>query len=136
MEASLRGRTAGKGLKGKSMSMDTLEQRPDARREGQGAAPASQNVSASPSPLAIVALSALGIILGGAIVLQCSPFGSLGRYQFILLRNSTIVRMDTTSGNLSACYYGSGGIGQPPNCFPWSETSRHFMSSKDTGAVQ
>lgn len=113
------------------MSTNRLEQRPDVHPRGQDAPPQGPL-----SPLAIVALSALGIVLGGAIMLHFSPLGSLGRYQFLLLRNSTVVRMDTTSGDLSACYYGSGGIGQPATCFPWSQSRRGFMPPKDPGAVQ
>lgn len=118
------------------MSMNRLEQSPGLRREGQDGPLSKSNGPAPLSPLAVIALSALGIVLGGAIVLHFSPLGSLGRYQFLLLRNSTVVRIDTTSGDLSACYYGSGGVGQPATCFPWSQSGRDFMPPKDPGAVQ
>ncbi|TAU02191.1 hypothetical protein [Rhizobium ruizarguesonis] len=112
--------------------MDTLEQGLEAHRKVTEIKPSAAAIS----PLAVIALSALGIVLGGAIVVQFSPLGSLGRYQFLLLRNSTVVRMDTTSGDLSTCYYGSGNIGQPATCFPWSHATRDFMPPKDTGAAQ
>ncbi|MBY3003948.1 hypothetical protein [Rhizobium leguminosarum] len=118
------------------MSINRLEQSPDIRREGQDGPPSKSNGPAPLSPLAVIALSAVGIILGGAIVLHFSPLGSLGRYQFLLLRSNTVVRMDTTSGDLSACYYGSGSIGQPATCFPWSQSGRGFMPPKDPGAIQ
>ncbi|MBX4864300.1 hypothetical protein HJA86_31115 [Rhizobium bangladeshense] len=56
------------------------------------------------TPFNIVLLSAVGIILGGAAVLNLSPLGSVGRYQLI---NGTvsgqIIRIDTVTGYLSRC---------------------------------
>lgn len=129
----MRGRTAGTRLR-EIDSMDTLEQGLQANRkldEGNASAPPA---ATSLSPLAVVALSALGIVVGCAIVLQVSPWGSLGRYQFLQLRDSTLVRIDTTSGALSACYYEDRNIGRPATCFPWSQARRDFALPKNPAA--
>jgi hypothetical protein len=56
------------------------------------------------TPFNVMLLSAVGIILGGAAVLNFSPLGSLGRYQLI---NGTafgqVIRIDTVTGYLSRC---------------------------------
>jgi hypothetical protein len=116
--------------------MDTLEQGLQATRKIDEGKPHTSPAATPLSPIAVVALSALGVVLGGAIVLHLSPWGSLGRYQFILLKNTTIVRMDTTSGAASACYYDHGNIGKPLTCFPWSQTSRDFVSQSQTEGPQ
>ncbi|MGZ2431461.1 hypothetical protein [Rhizobium redzepovicii] len=97
--------------------------------------PHASPAAASLSPLAVVGLSAVGIVLGSAIVLYLSPWGSLGRYQAFLLKNATIVRMDTTSGAMSACYYDRGDIGKPLTCFPWSQNSRDFVLPSDASTA-
>lgn len=116
------------------MSVDTLEQRPEVRHEGQSGTPTSQTAPIPLSPIAIVALSALGIVIGGGLVLQLSPWGSLGRYQFAGF-GQRVVRIDTTSGAISACYFDGGNIGRPATCFPWSQASRDFVLTKDPAAT-
>ncbi|NEJ74927.1 hypothetical protein GR197_31170 [Rhizobium phaseoli] len=116
--------------------MDTLERGLQASREIDEGKPQASPAATSLSPIAVVALSALGIVLGSAIVLHLSPWGSLGRYQAFLLKNTTIVRMDTTSGAISACYYDHGNIGKPLTCFPWSQTSRDFLLATDPNTAQ
>lgn len=120
----------------KSIGMDTLEHGLQATLKADEENASAPPAATSLSPLAVVALSALGIVVGCAIVSQVSPWGSLGRYQFIHLRDSTLVRIDTTSGALSACYYKGRNIGQPATCFPWSQTSRDFLPAADAGTAQ
>ncbi|WP_157179773.1 hypothetical protein [Rhizobium leguminosarum] len=56
------------------------------------------------TPFNVVLLSAVGIILGGAAVLNFSPFGSVGRYQLISGSISgQVIRIDTVTGDLSRC---------------------------------
>ncbi|MGR9499425.1 hypothetical protein ACU8OJ_21955 [Rhizobium leguminosarum] len=114
--------------------MDTLEHGLQAARKIDEGKPQASPAASSLSPLAVVTLSAVGIVLGSAIVLHLSPWGSLGRYQAFLLKNTTIIRMDTTSGAISACYYDHGNIGKPLTCFPWSQTSRDFLTTEPAAA--
>jgi hypothetical protein len=116
--------------------MDTLEQGLQATRKQDADRASALPATTSMSPLAVVALSALGIVVGSAIVLQVSPWAASGRYQFLQLRDSALVRIDTTSGALSACYYEDRSIGRPATCFPWSETRRDFALPKNLGATR
>lgn len=75
------------------------------------------------TPFNIILLSAIGIILGGAALLNFSPLGSLGRYQLIKGDHGTAIRIDTTTGELSFCY----GIGvRKPTCLPWEHDTQPF----------
>ncbi|MDR6904212.1 hypothetical protein J2W52_005846 [Rhizobium miluonense] len=75
------------------------------------------------TPSNIILLAAVGIGLGALAILNFSPFGSLGRYQFSPTNASYIVRMDTTTGELSVCY---GFSTRKPICLPWGHNDRPF----------
>ncbi|MBB3461078.1 hypothetical protein [Rhizobium sp. BK377] len=84
------------------------------------------------TPFNVVLLSAIGIILGGAAVLNFSPFGSLGRYQLVTGTpgTGTAIRIDTTTGELSFCY----GIGvRKPTCLPWEHDTQPFRQPPQAG---
>jgi hypothetical protein len=90
-------------------------------------ASSKQQARASLSPVVIVALSGLGFFAALALVLNSTRYGSVGRYQFVGSANGQmVVRMDTTTGELSACF----GFGlKPAECFPWAHSNRDFKSS-------
>jgi hypothetical protein len=78
------------------------------------------------TPSNVVLLAAVGVMIGAAAILNFSPFGSLGRYQFSNMHDSSaIIRMDTTTGELSVCY----GFGtRKPICLPWGHENRDFAA--------
>lgn len=85
-------------------------------------------------PLAVVALSCIGGFVALALVLNLTRFGSVGRYQMVGSANGQmVVRMDTTTGELSACF----GFGlKPPQCFPWADDRRAFKTVPPSQAGQ
>jgi hypothetical protein len=91
--------------------------------------PSKQHARASLSPVAIVALSSLGAFVALALILNFTRYGSVGRYQFVgSASGQMVVRMDTTTGELSACF----GFGlKPAQCFPWAHSNRDFKSSEN-----
>ena len=89
------------------------------------APPKRDKAGVSLSPLAIVALSGLGTFLGLALVLNSTRFGSVGRYQFASRSDDNIVRMDTTTGEVSLCY---GFSLVRPKCLPWGHDDRPFKT--------
>jgi hypothetical protein len=101
---------------------------------GTGATPRGDKAWANLSPLAIVALSGLGAFLGLALVLNATRYGSVGRYQFVgSLSGDRVIRMDTTTGELSACY----GFGlTPPQCLPWAQSTYPFKTAPPSRASQ
>jgi hypothetical protein len=121
---------------GKSTAMDTLEKELQGTRRSDEEDKASAPPAAtSLSPLAVVALSALGIIVGSAIVLHVSPWGSVGRYQLVQF-GVRLVRIDTTTGDISGCYFRGFDDGRPATCFPWGQTNRDFERPKASGIAQ
>ena len=100
---------------------------------GAGATPRGDKARANLSPLAIVALSGLGTFLGLALVLNSTRFGSVGRYQFASRSDNNIVRMDTTTGEISLCY---GFRLVRPKCLPWGHDDRPFNTVPPSQASQ
>ena len=125
MEAMLAGANRRRLPWGKSMSADThsLSSRTQSAEPLAGSSP----VKRSPmTPSNVMLLAAVGVMIGVTAILNFSPFGSLGRYQFSTVTDSSaIIRMDTTTGELSTCY----GFGtRPPTCLPWGHTDREFAA--------
>lgn len=85
-------------------------------------------------PLAIVALGSIGGFVALALVLNLTRLGSVGRYQMVGSANGEmVVRMDTTTGELSACF----GFGlKPSQCFPWAHDTRAFKTVPPSQAGQ
>lgn len=78
------------------------------------------------SPFAIIALSSLGAFIGLALVFNATRFGSVGRYQLVANSSgSTVIRMDTTTGELSLCY---GLSLVRPKCLPWGHDDQPFKT--------
>ncbi len=122
----MRGRTAGKGLKGKPMSSSDVYQISTNDRSHQPEPTSNRPAERSAmTPFNVVLLSAVGVILGGAAVLNFSPLGSLGRYQVLKGDGSTVIRMDTATGELSLCY---GFALRKPKCLPWGHDEQPYRT--------
>ena len=123
MEAMLAGANRRRLPWGKPMSSETHS----FTSKSQSAEPQDRPSSAqrsSMTPSNVILLAAVGVVTGVAAILNFSPFGSLGRYQFSMTTNgSSIIRMDTTTGELSVCY---GFNTRKPICLPWGHDDRRF----------
>jgi len=97
----------------------------DAPRPSSEATPSTVHYKQALPLFASVALSSLGAFVGLALVLNATRFGSMGRYQFASRSDGNIVRMDTTTGEMSLCY---GFSLVRPKCLPWGHDDRPFKT--------
>jgi len=106
----------------------------DALTSLSGATPPAVRHKKGLSPFAVFALSSFGALAGLVLMLNVSSYGSVGRYQFTTRSNgSTVLRLDTTTGEMSLCY--GFGLSRPKG-LPWGHDTQPYKALQHSQAGQ